>query len=202
MTDHKTLGAALAAAQANMKDPRLTGTNPHFDSKFVPRDEALDCVLPALLAEGLALSQVPCSDERGVGVRTLLFHAATGEVYDFGPFTVKPQKDDPQGAVAATTYASRTALMLIFGRAGDPDDDGNAACEKPKPEPQAEKKPQPVSPSRLKELRDLREKLGVDDDTYAAQLVHFDAASDADLTDEDAKTLIKAYKGRTAGAAK
>lgn len=137
MSDHKTLGAALAAAQANMKDPRLTGTNPHFDSKFVPRDEALDCVLPALLAEGIALSQAPVHDEFGYGVRTMLHWNA--ETFDFGAFTIKPSKDDPQGAIGATTYASRVGIMLVFARAGDPDDDGNAASEKPKPEPIAEK---------------------------------------------------------------
>lgn len=130
---HKSLAAALVAAQAKMKDPRLTGTNPHFKSKFVPRDEALDCILATANAEGLAVCQPPCSSEQGVGVRTILMHADSGESFDFGPFCVTPSKPDPQGEVAATTYASRTALMLIFGRAGDEDDDGNGASGRQEP---------------------------------------------------------------------
>lgn len=122
------LAKALVEAQANMTDPRLTGDNPHFRSKFVPRDEALDAVVPVLNANGIAFLQAPVGDENGYGVRTIIAHES-GEALDLGVLTVKPAKNDPQGAVAAITYASRTAVMQAFGRAGDPDDDGTTASK-------------------------------------------------------------------------
>lgn len=130
------LAAALVKAQAAMDDPRLTGKNPAFKSKFVPRDEALDCVVPVLNAHGIAFLQPPCSGDGEYGVRTVLVHES-GEVLDLGAFTVKPQKSDPQGAVACCTYASRTAIMEAFGRAGDEDDDG-ATASQPASKPSAQ----------------------------------------------------------------
>jgi hypothetical protein len=134
MAEHKTLAEAFVAAQQEMKHPRQTGSNPAYKSKFVPRDEAIDCVLPVCHAHGIAVVQSPVTVEGRPGVVTSLIHKL-GERWDFGPFTVDPSKRDPQGETAGITYASRTALMQVFARAGDLDDDGNQASEKPKPDP-------------------------------------------------------------------
>lgn len=125
----KELMAALNKARSEMADPRKSATNPAFRSKYVPRDEALDAVMPALLANGLMLVQYPVTYEDTYGVGSKLVHTS-GQEMDCGVFTVRPAKNDPQGAVAATTYASRCALMLLFGIAGDEDDDGNHASGK------------------------------------------------------------------------
>ena len=125
----KDLMAALTKARSEMADPRKSANNPAFRSKYVPRDEALDAVMPALLANGLMLVQYPVTDGDTYGVGSKLVHTS-GQEMDCGVFTVRPAKNDPQGAVAATTYASRCALMLLFGIAGDEDDDGNHASGK------------------------------------------------------------------------
>ena len=135
-----TLFSALIAARKEMPDPRKSAENGAFKSasgkksKYVPRDEALDAIVPTALQFGIMVAQAPVSDDKGYGVHSIVYHES-GETIDFGTFTVKPSKDDPQGAVAATTYSSRCALMLIFGLAGDEDDDGNK-ISKPK-EPMA-----------------------------------------------------------------
>lgn len=120
----KELFTALIAARKAMPDPRKSGTNPAFRSKFVPRDSALDAIVPTLNDHGLSVVQAPLKNEQGIGVRTIIIHES-GQELDLGEFVVHPAKDDPQGAVAATTYASRCALMLAFSLAGDEDNDGN-----------------------------------------------------------------------------
>ena len=148
----KELFTALIAARKAMPDPRKSGKNPAFRSTFVPRDEALDSIVPTALAHGLLVSQSPVSDDHGYGVHTVLVHES-GQSLDCGYFTVKPAKDDPQGAVAATTYASRCALMLVFAIAGDDDDDGNGVSKYAntavarQDAPQATKAPKQVSSS-------------------------------------------------------
>lgn len=124
----KTLQSALLAARKKMKDPRLSGDNPHFRSKFVPRDEVLDVVVPVLLDEGILLSQ-------GIfdGMLATTVHGH-GESLVLGEYPLPPMTD-PQKHLAACTYASRGSLMLAFALAGDPDDDGNAASAKSEPKP-------------------------------------------------------------------
>jgi hypothetical protein len=49
----------------------------------------------------------------------------SGEWVEYGPLSVKPTKNDVQGAGSAITYAKRYALSAIFGITSDQDDDGN-----------------------------------------------------------------------------
>jgi hypothetical protein len=109
-----------------MADPRMTGSNPHFQSRFVPRDEVLDAVLPPLAESGVWLSQGVESAEL---VTTVHGH---GESLVLGRYPL-PAATDPQKFMAACTYASRGSLMLAFALAGDADDDGNTASASPAP---------------------------------------------------------------------
>jgi hypothetical protein len=185
-TTAKTLADALLAARKAMKDPRMSGDNPHFRSKFVPRDEVLDVVIPALSAEGVFLTQGAFGD------RMVTSAHKGAESVVLGEYPL-PQQSDPQKFLAACTYASRGSLMLAFALAGDADDDGNTAAE-PEPEPE----PQKASADWLAKIREARTTLGIDDDTYGEQLAHFGVTSDADLSAEDAAKLLAAYNGRLA----
>lgn len=121
MTD---LGAALVAARKAMKDPRKSGDNPHFRSKFVPRDEVLDAIMEPLLSQGLFLSQ-------GIFDGNMVTTVTLGVTsMRLGEYPIAPNSD-AQKYLAACTYASRGSLMLAFGLAGDEDDDGNTAAAKP-----------------------------------------------------------------------
>lgn len=125
MAEGKTIRAKVLAARKKMADPRKSGENPHFGSKFVPRDAVLDVVVPALLEQGLWLSQGLLDGQLVTSV-----HDDT-DTLDLGSWPVAPNSD-PQRYMAATTYASRGSLMLAFALAGDEDDDGNAAAAAPK----------------------------------------------------------------------
>ena len=116
------LTAALVAARKKMTDPKLAGTNPHFGSKFVPLDEALAVIVPALLDQDVLLWQGIDSGELVTTVRK----GAEEAILCRYPI---PAISDPQKYLAAVTYARRGSLMASFALAGDPDDDGNAAAK-------------------------------------------------------------------------
>lgn len=118
----KTLTDALLTARREMPDPRLSGDNPHFRSKFVPRDEVIDAVVPLLLANGVFLTQGIVGEQF---VTTVYGH---GESMLLGAVPV-PDITDPQKLLAWETYQSRGSLMQAFCLAGEPDDDGNTAAE-------------------------------------------------------------------------
>lgn len=121
-----TIRAKLIAARKKMTDPKMSGSNPHFKSKFVPLDEVLTAVVEPCLAAGLFVSQ---GLEAGELVTSV--HDDTDTAI-LGRYPISPNSD-PQKFMAAVTYAARKSLMLAFSFRGDEDDDGNTAAKKPEP---------------------------------------------------------------------
>lgn len=124
MTD-KPMHAAFVEAYADMNNPKKNASNPAFKSKYANLEELLNVTRPILAAVGFALVQEPVSDGESIGVHTKLLHTS-GDVMDFGGFTVPLTKHDAQGAGSAITCTRRYAIASIFGLAQE-DDDGNAA---------------------------------------------------------------------------
>jgi hypothetical protein len=116
--------AALIKAQAGFKPAVKDAVNPHFKSKYVTLQAAIDAVLPALHANGFALVQSTRLTEGRTILNTALLHTSGGKLESDYP--VHPVKADPQGEGSALTYARRYALMALCGIAPE-DDDGNAA---------------------------------------------------------------------------
>lgn len=120
------IAKALSTFQAEVKQPKKTATNPHFKSKYVPLDNVVDVVNTFAPKHGLSYTQIPVSEDGGVGVITLIMHDS-GEFIEFTPFLLPLDKKTPQGAGSALTYARRYSLSAAFGIASDEDDDGNGA---------------------------------------------------------------------------
>lgn len=123
------LTAALIAAQNEFLPVLKTKENPAYKrgnvtSKYAGLDDALEATQPALGKNGLVVVQFPINDADRVGVFSLLIHTS-GEYLGDG-FTLPLAKQDPQGGVAAVTYARRCGLLAILGVAAE-DDDGNTA---------------------------------------------------------------------------
>jgi len=121
------LAAALAAAQAELKDAEKSSENPHFKSKYADLATVLQTVRPVLSAHGLAVLQLPGSYSKETGtvqLSTLLIHKSGEFVGD--ALYVPVSKPDAQGIGAAITYGRRYALAAICGIAQD-DDDGETA---------------------------------------------------------------------------
>lgn len=117
----------MAAAQAKMQNPTFDSANPHFRSKFASLASVRNAVVPALAAEGMAISQKPSVVNGDVVVDTVLMYGNEREV---STITMPIAKADAQGVGSAITYARRYALMAVCAVVGDDDDDGNQAVAK------------------------------------------------------------------------
>ena len=129
MSSHKSLAAALAAAQAEMSHARLDGVNPHFRSRFATLASVIDATRPALSKHGIAVVQLPGYSEGRVTVTTRLMW---GDESVECTAETRPKKDDPQAMGSAVTYLRRYSLAAICGIAAEDDDDGNHASS-PRP---------------------------------------------------------------------
>lgn len=121
------LAAALAAAQAEMKNAKLNKVNPHFKSRYADLAEIRDTVTPALSKHGLAVAHGMDPTEKGIEVVTRIIHASGQWIESRFPIAY----DKPQAMGSAITYGRRYNLSAITNIAADDDDDANAANEKP-----------------------------------------------------------------------
>lgn len=120
------IAEALAAFQADVKDPRRDGNNPHFRSKYVQIDALLSAVRPILSKHGLSVVQSTGGDGQNINVTTMILHQS-GEWIETDALNLRAVKADPQGAGSAVTYGRRYSLSAALGVAWDDDDDGEAA---------------------------------------------------------------------------
>ena len=126
------LAKALCAFQAEMPKAGKDGVNPFFSGSYITLETLLATATPKLTEHGLAVSQVAC----GMGsVTTILMH--TSGQYISGNLTLTPEKDTPQGAGSAITYARRYSYSAITGVVADVDDDANAATPSANPKNKA-----------------------------------------------------------------
>ena len=66
---------ALAAAIADMPDPRKNAANPHFKNKYADLGEVMECIAGPLAANKLMVTQTMEGDKI---LRTRLWHAVPG----------------------------------------------------------------------------------------------------------------------------
>lgn len=128
MSDIDQLATALAAAQAEMSNPRFDKVNPDFRSKYASLAAVRDAVIPVLSRHGIAVVQTLHQSDGGIGCTTLLLHKSGQQLQS--TLAVPASKQDAQGLGSAATYARRYSLMAMVGVVGDEDDDGNAAVAK------------------------------------------------------------------------
>lgn len=121
------IAAALAKAQAGMKNAALNKVNPHFRSKYADLAGIRDTVVPTLAANGIAVVQtLDVTVEGATYLRTRLMHSSGQWVESLCPI---PSVPDMQKMGSAITYARRYSLSAICGIAADEDDDGNEAAK-------------------------------------------------------------------------
>lgn len=125
------VGAALAAAQAEIKAVAKDRTNPHFKNRYATLDAIMDDVRPILAKHGLSLVQgmtVPHTDENGAVksfvLETMLLHKSGEHITNAAHMPVS--QNSPQGVGSAITYGRRYGVSALLALATDEDDDGNA----------------------------------------------------------------------------
>ncbi len=193
----KNIAKALAAFQAEVKNPANTETNPFFNSKYAPLNDILNLVRPLLSKHGLSVLQSPSGDGQNVTVTTLITHES-GEWIESEPLTLKADKATAQGAGSAITYARRYALSAMLGISSEDDDDGNYASGKNGvTQEKAEKKTttaqnnDKATPAQLKKLYAIANENNIPSEEMKGLIkLHYNKGSSKDLTKQEASDLI------------
>lgn len=194
MTTDKTLSAALAKAQAKMRDPVKDATNPHFRSRFVSLKGILDAVRPALQAADIALTQEVDFEGDVTYVRTVLRYGTESIVSRYPVTCSKPT--DPQAWGSAVTYARRYAVAAICGVApADEDDDGEAAAaparQAAKPKPAARPEPAIAGAVKVQPFREPEE--AVEAILAATSMLAMDVVQHRIVASKEAGTITDNY---------
>lgn len=156
------LQEALSVFRAQIKQPKLDGSNPYFNSNYVTLAGVQQAVDEGIKGTGLAYVQLVSSDDNGnVYVETIITHKLGGSLRS-GKLSIPPKKRDAQGQGSAITYARRYQLAAMFGITSDKDDDANAAVggnpnqgRKQAPNQQSPKADQQLRSQYLKLMADL-----------------------------------------------
>lgn len=142
-TKHNSIAGALAAAQAAMGRAAKSANNPHFKSKYADLSSVMDACMPALTANGIAVTQPVKREDGEIVLYTILHHADSDQTLDDGGLPLIVNKRDMQGLGSALTYARRYGLMAMAGISADDDDGNAAAAAPPAPRQQAPAGPPP-----------------------------------------------------------
>jgi len=124
--DLKDLFTALAKAQGEMDEARLSSENPYFKSKYADLSEIVRASRPALTKYGLSVvQQITITDDGQSILNTRLCHSSGQSIGT--QLRILPPKSDIQSFGSYLAYLRRYAYAsLICVTTGD-DDDGERA---------------------------------------------------------------------------
>jgi hypothetical protein len=206
-----SLAAALCKAQGIMGVALKDKINPAFRSKYADLGAVWDAARDALQQHGLAVVQLPLTDEPGyAALETVILHNS-GE-FIASTSRARIVKDDPQGYGSAITFLRRYALSAALGIVADEDDDGHAASapRAPQSRQQATSRPQspatPAQPTAGKLSADAAKRLHAQlgamlqetqyremtHNAFAGQVIGREVGSLTDLTTAEAKEVYSA----------
>lgn len=138
------IAGALAEAQKTIKNPEKAHTNPHFNSNYADIADGLECIRPALSAQGIAIIQAPYIVEASIFLDTRLIHKSGQWIGCDYPVC---QMGAHQAMGSAMTYAKRASAFALCGVAGqNDDDDGNAASAPEARQAEPKQRRQPPAP--------------------------------------------------------
>ena len=168
------LATALAKAQGAMENAVFNKINPHFKSKYADLASMRDAIIPALSANGLAVTQLieihqrgpdEFGESKGLILRTILMHSSGQWLASEYPLPI----GRPQEMGSAQTYARRYSLAALVCNSSEEDDDANAAEAGAKKANgkhvqggDAADMSAPISAEQLKEIQQLMIEVGAD----------------------------------------
>lgn len=124
---HKNIAQAFFAAQRNMHDAVKGKDNPFFKSKYADLNSVREAVVPALMEQGICVTQPEVVIDGKNYVRTLLIHVDSGTTMQSDVEILLVQANNPQAQGSSITYARRYGLQSLCA-IGAADDDGNAGA--------------------------------------------------------------------------
>lgn len=144
MENINELAKALALAQSEIGGAKKDSSNPFYQSKYADLESVWEACRSALTKNGLSVTQLIGSDEKGLTLTTILMHSSgqsikttcsipvpkQKEELPEGPFPKKEKKqNEAQAAGSAITYFRRYQLAAIVG-VYQTDEDANLASDK------------------------------------------------------------------------
>ena len=145
-TSVSKIGAALAAAKAEMGALVRDANNPHFKSKYATLANCIDVAEPALAKHGIVMVERIFREGEDMVLRLEFLHHESGETVG-SEYTLRVKdRDNPQHMGSAITYARRYLITTMSGLAPE-DDDGNVAShghERSQPQRQPTKQGLPM----------------------------------------------------------
>jgi len=124
--DIKELAKALALVQSEMQIAEKKKNNPFFKSKYADFQSVVEASRPAMVKNGLSITQIITEKEEGSYLVTMLMHNS-------GQFLrsvkkISPAKEDIQSYSSYVTYCKRISYSALLGVVcADEDDDGEQA---------------------------------------------------------------------------
>ena len=149
-TTSKLFGA-LAKAQGEMRAVQFDAVNPFLKNKFASLGAVIQTSRATLAKHGLAVSQMPTSGEKTVGVETVLAHESGEWIGNTIHLPLGEEKGKSQAQLAGSviTYLRRYSLAGILGMYADEDGDGNAPQTAPDASPARRDAPTKPTPPKL-----------------------------------------------------
>ena len=148
--EHKSIAAALAAAQSKMEKAVKGAFNDFTKKHYSDLTSVSAACLPHLNEEGISVIQPVVTVGETLTVQTIFMHGASGETLETSlPLILG--KRDMQSLGSAITYARRYGLLCMSGvcPVGE-DDDGIDATKNP--EPKTQPKPATLTADQQAEL--------------------------------------------------
>jgi hypothetical protein len=122
----KSIAPALVSVQENLKNPSKSSKNPHYGNMFAGLDVTMDAAKDACNKSGITILTLPFPAPYGsVGIEVVLLHKSGEFVAGRGYMPV--DRDGPQAAGSAITYARRYYVQAVLGMVGEDDDDAESA---------------------------------------------------------------------------
>ena len=131
MPENENLLSALAAAQATIDNPPMSGKGPY--GAFSTLTDYANAIRKPFAAQGLTYRWDVDTDDERVLVTCIIAHS-TGEEIRGGTMTAG-RGTTIQHAMGATTYLKRGTLAAMTGLTGEIDDDGQTHATEVKTEP-------------------------------------------------------------------
>ena len=149
-TTSKLFGA-LSNDQGEMRAVAFDATNPFLKNKYASLGAVIQTSRATLARHGLAVSQMPVSGERTIGVETILAHESGEWIGSTIALPLGEEKGKSQAQVAGSviTYLRRYSLAGILGMYADEDGDGNAPQTAPDAPPARRDSPTRPTPPKL-----------------------------------------------------
>lgn len=124
-----TPSQALVLAVAGCANARALRVNPHFRSRYFALSDLLDIVKPTFAKYGLAIIQVPSTEDGRISISAQVFHTS-GRCWDFKSVGIKSEGLTLQALGSAMSYLKRYQLATLCGVAADLEDDDGSSVVK------------------------------------------------------------------------